>query len=190
MFAVLWIGGVILAAPPGGNYSAKDLHDFTASGHRSAVIIGLIVSLLGVLGLALLLSYLLRSSGAGDVATLLGIVSLVGFALGSVVIDAVPMGLANGGRAIPGPEVYMFTQLGFALAWGVGGTFLGLTLLLLAVPRGVELPSWLRYLTIAAGVLAVASLAFFPFFLLPIWALAAGIWLLLSSRRRSVVATA
>src|SRR3954451_12613994 len=89
MFAVLWIGGVILAAPPGGNYSAKDLHDFTASGHRSAVIIGLIVSLLGVLGLALLLSYVLRSTQSGAVAAAPAIFSPDGRTRCNLPLDAV-----------------------------------------------------------------------------------------------------
>jgi hypothetical protein len=45
-FAILWMGGVILAGPPGGNYTVKDLQDFTASGHRSAVVVGMALSMI------------------------------------------------------------------------------------------------------------------------------------------------
>src|SRR4029078_3251229 len=59
-FAVLWMAGAILASAPGGNYSVKDLQDFTASGHRTAVGIGMVLSLIGVLGLLIFVNYLLR----------------------------------------------------------------------------------------------------------------------------------
>ena len=43
------------------------------------------------------------------------------------------------------------------------------------------MPSWLRWFTIVAGVIGLFSLAFFPFFILVLWALVAGIWLLVSA---------
>ena len=184
-FAVLWIGGVILASPPGGNYSAKDLQDFTASGHRTAVGVGMVLSLIGVAGLLLLVTQLRRMaagrSGDGAFVWGAGLISLTGFAIGTVLIDVVPMGLANGGRLIPASVTYMFTQTGFAAAWGIGGSFLALTLLALAVPGHLAMPGWLRWFTIVAGVIGLFSLAFFPFFILVLWALVAGIWLLVSA---------
>ncbi|HYW29017.1 MAG TPA: hypothetical protein VE824_04345 [Gaiellales bacterium] len=187
-FAVLWIAGVILAAPPGGNYSTKDLQDFTASGHRTAVGIGMVVSLVGVLGLLILITELRRMAAGrpGDDGRFLwatGLLSSAGFAIGTVLIDVVPMGLANGGRPIPASVTYMFTQTGFATAWGIGGTFLAVTLLALAVRGAVAMPSWLRWFTVVAGVVGLFSLAFFPFFILVLWALVAGIWLLVSAPR-------
>ena len=40
------------------------------------------------------------------------------------------------------------------------------------------MPQWLRWLTVVAGVCGVAGLAFFPFFLLLIWGIVIGVWLL------------
>jgi hypothetical protein len=183
-FAILWIAGVILASPPGGNYSAKDLQDFTSSGHRTAVGIGMVLSLVGVLGLLILVAHLRRMAAGGgrDGAFVwgAGLISVAGFAIGTVLIDLVPMGLANGGRAIPASVTYMFTQAGFATAWGVGGTFLAVTLLALAVPGTVAVPGWVRWFTVVAGVIGLFSFAFFPFFILVLWALVVGIWLLAS----------
>jgi hypothetical protein len=185
VFAVLWIGGVIVASPPGGNYSATDLHDFTAEGHRTAVIVGTVLSLIGVVGLLLLITHLRRIVvGRGDLVWGAGLISVVGFALGAVLIDLVPMGLANGGRAIPATVTYMFTQAGFAAGWGVGGTFLAVTLLAFAISAGATVPGWLRWATIVAGVVGLFSLAFFPFFILVLWALVAGIWLLVAAPSR------
>lgn len=185
-FAVLWMAGVLLAAPPGGDYSVKDLQDFTASGHRTAVGIGMVLSLIGVLGLLVLITHLRRmaagrSGGDGSFVWGAGLLAAAGFAIGTVLIDVVPMGLANGGRAIPASVTYMFTQTGFAAAWGIGGTFLAVTLLALAIPGAVAMPSWLRWFTVVAGVVGLFSLAFFPFFILVLWALVAGIWLLVAS---------
>jgi hypothetical protein len=181
-FAILWMGGVILAAPPGGNYSVKDLQDFTASGHRSAVVVGMALSLIGVVGLLLAITHLRRFAAArpdgGGFVWSAGLISAAGFAIGTVLVDVVPMGLANGGRPIPASVTYMFTQTGFAAAWGIGGSFLAVTLLALAVPGVAAMPSWLRWFTVVAGVIGLFSLAFFPFFILVLWALVAGIWLI------------
>jgi hypothetical protein len=186
-FAVLWMAGVILASPPGGNYSVKDLQDFTASGHRTAVGIGMVLSLIGVLGLLIFVNYLRRiAAGPADDGGLVwsaGLLSAAGFAIGTVLIDVVPMGLANGGRPIPASVTYMFTQTGFASAWGIGGTFLAVTLLALAIRRPAAMPSWFRWFTVVAGVVGLFSLAFFPFFILVLWALVAGIWLLVAAPR-------
>jgi hypothetical protein len=40
------------------------------------------------------------------------------------------------------------------------------------------LPALLRWSTLVAGLCGVAGLAFFPFFLLLLWAAAIGVWLL------------
>jgi hypothetical protein len=176
--------GVILAAPPGGNYSAQDLRDFVAEGHRTAVVVGLVLSLIGVLGLLVLVTHLRRViAGRGRDADLvwgIGLLSVAGFAIGSVLIDVVPLGLANGGHRIPDAVTYMLTQAGFAAGWGVGGTFLAVALLVWAAGAQGAVPSWLRWFAIAAGVIGLFSLAFFPFFILLVWALVAGIWLLVS----------
>ena len=184
-FAILWFVGVILMSPPGGNYSAKDLQDFTASGHRTTAVIGMALSLVGVVGLLILITHLRRLAasrrGDGGFVWGAGLISAAGFAIGTVLINTVPMGLANGGRPVPASVTYMFTQTGFAAAWGIGGCFLAVTLLALAVPGPLAMPSWLRWFTIVAGVIGLFSLAFFPFFILIVWALVAGIWLLVSA---------
>jgi hypothetical protein len=185
-FAVLWIVGVILASPPGGDYSAKDLQDFTASGHRNAVGIGMVLSVIGVLGLLVLVTHLRRFAAGrrGDGAFVwgAGLISVAGFALGTVLIDVVPLGLANGGRPIPANVTYMFTQTGFAASWGIGGTFLAVTLLAVALAAPAAVPGWLRWFTVAAGVIGLFSFMFFPFFILVVWALVAGIWLVTRDR--------
>jgi hypothetical protein len=51
--------------------------------------------------------------------------------------------------------------------------------------RGL-LPSWLRWMTLGAGIAGIAGLAFITFFLLMLWGVVVGVWLV----TRSVRATA
>ncbi|HEY1336992.1 MAG TPA: hypothetical protein VGF59_05750, partial [Bryobacteraceae bacterium] len=66
------------------------------------------------------------------------------------------------------------------VGFAAGGIMLGAALLVLAVNSSGELPTWLRWLTGVAGVLGLASPAFFPFFALLLWSLVIGIWTLTS----------
>jgi hypothetical protein len=47
-------------------------------------------------------------------------------------------------------------------------------------------PSWVRWTTLVAGVAGLAAVAWFPLFLAYLWAIALGVWLLLSPTRYRV----
>jgi hypothetical protein len=64
-----------------------------------------------------------------------------------------------------------------------GAILLGLALLVLCVAAPAEHLGRLRWPTVVAGVCGVASLAFFPFFLLMLWAVGIGVRLLAAGRR-------
>jgi hypothetical protein len=40
------------------------------------------------------------------------------------------------------------------------------------------LPTWLRWATLGAAVIALFSLAYFPYFITFIWAIVTGVWML------------
>jgi hypothetical protein len=65
---------------------------------------------------------------------------------------------------------------------GLGG--IAFALLMLLATGKPALPARLRWLTAIAGGLGLASVAFFPSFVLPIWALIIGLWLLTSEGAR------
>ena len=78
------------------------------------------------------------------------------------------------------PQVtYLISEIGVVFIFGCGAVLLGLAfgILLVAGSRGT-LPSWLRWFTLIAGVAGVAGLLFFPFFVVLIWGLVTGIWLI------------
>jgi hypothetical protein len=191
LFALLTFVGMVVADPPGGDYKESDIESFVAHDHRTASVVGVYVMLAGAVALLYLLAGLRsRLSGRfGAFFAATGTVAGAAWAIGAVLVTVVPLGLANGGAVAPEPHtVYMLTQVGFATLFGAGGILLGVSLIVLAAAGA--LPGWLRVVTLVAGILGLASPAFFPFMALLIWGLVFGIWSLASKRADDVVVPA
>jgi len=77
---------------------------------------------------------------------------------------------------------YLISEVGAVIIAGPGAILLGFALIALMLGSRQVLPGWLRWLTLVAGVLAFASLAYFPAFLVLIWAIVIGVWLLVVPR--------
>jgi hypothetical protein len=84
--------------------------------------------------------------------------------------------------------VYTFSEVGWAILIGAGAFLLGISLVALMLGSKGALPAWVRWATLLAGLGGIAGLAFFPFFLVLIWGLVAGIWLLVTGRPAAAVA--
>lgn len=113
-----------------------------------------------------------------------GLLSVTGFAIGWAAWLTPPLAIAIGGSGVViDPTVtYVILQVGGIIVFGVGGTFLGVTLIALMIGSSQTLPAWLRWFTLVVGVLGLASAAWLPFFPLLLWGIIAGIWLVASSR--------
>jgi hypothetical protein len=191
LFAVLTFVGMIIASPPGGNYSAKNIADFVDRGHRAAAVVAVYLMLAAAAALLYLVAGLRERAAGSRLFAPLAFAAGTAWAIGAAILVTVPLGLMNGAQAAPdGNTVYMLTQAGFAVMFGAGGILLGAALISLALAGFAGVPAWLRWLTLVAGVAGVASIAFFPFFLLLVWALVLGIWLTASGRTEPVPATA
>jgi hypothetical protein len=191
---VLSILALFIASPPGGSYKAKDATTYVAHGHRAAVFVATYLVLIGVLGLICLLARLREAISAADdeqgVALSIfwgtGLVAAASFAIGWCVNFSPPLAyaFASGGNpfSIRPREVYAISEIGGVIVFGGAGILLGLALIALALGARATLPAWLRWLTLIAGILGFASMAFFPWFALPIWSVVVGAWLLVSGR--------
>lgn len=192
-FGILTFVGLALMNPPGGTYKAHDVEKYLRHGHRVAVFAGLYVEILAALGLLLLLAYL-RDRVAGPATRfaswLVGVIGGSMILLGFTVAAAGAIAHAYGGSGVVVPPTtsYLLSETGAAMVWGPGGVLLGVSLVLLAVARGVALPVWLRWVTLVAGVLGLASPAFFPSLALLVWAIVTGIWLVTVDARRGAPA--
>jgi hypothetical protein len=190
-FGILTWVAFVIANPPGGDYKVSDVADYLAKGHRPAVFISVYVMLLSAVGLLLLLSRLRDALPAGARATTfwaLGIAVVTawfaGYAL--VVTPTTALAFSGGKLSTLDPTVaYAIAEGGWALMYGAAALLLGVALILFAAgPVGV--PPWVRWSTLVAGIASIAGLAWFPFFLVYLWAIVLGVWLLVAGREPAV----
>jgi hypothetical protein len=187
-FGVLTFIAFLLASPPGGTYSESDVADYLATGHRTAVVVSLYLVLLAAVGLVCLLARLreaaLDERGLGSVFWGTGLAAATALAAGWSVVIAAPIARMIGGSdvSIEPAVAYTITQAGWAIMIGAGGTLLGLALIALVLAWSAMLPAWLRWTTLVAGIAGLVSIAYFPYFLVLVWGLVAGVWLLAADR--------
>ncbi len=180
-FAVLSLVAFSLAQPPGGTYKASDVAKYVAHGHRPAVFISLYVMLLAVIGLVIAITRLramLPADWSQTTFQSIGLIAAGSLLVGFALVGTVPTALSVGGGSSIDPRLtYMFTEAGDAVLFGAAFVILGAALVLLAA-RAAAMPVWLRVVTVIAGIGGLAAPAFFPMFLVLIWALVVGIWFL------------
>jgi hypothetical protein len=185
-FGVLFLAAMIVGNPPGGSYSASDIAGYIASGHRAAVIVSVYLALVAAVGLIALLAGLRERLARGAAARAFwgcGLAGASSLAIGWCISATNPLSMAlGGGKALDPRVIYAFSQAGLVVMFCAGATLLSVALIVLAADRSAELPSWLRWTTGVAGVLGLASPAFFPFFALLLWAIVTGAWTLASGR--------
>ena len=196
VFAASLVVGFTLFGPKGGRYSAAEIDSFVGQSSVSLIIsIGLVM--VSASGLIALMAYLSeRSFGPGRrgrvswAASLLAAASiLVGWGLYLAPSSAI----TSGGPAIDPGVIYVFANAGMVVLFGVGGTTLGIALVMLAV-GGRATPAWVRTANGIAGVSALVTWAFLvalqwspnqwlpgPFYVVILWGIFVGVWLLLSS---------
>lgn len=186
-FGVLAFVAMIIANPPGGGYSASAVTSFLDQGHRPEVFVSVYLMVVAVAGLLLLLARL-RAAVDGARATLFwafAVAAAGAWLIGYLLAVAPSIALAySGGKLGSGsisPQVgYVLSEAGWVVMYGAGGILLGAALVTFALGR-VELPGWVRWTTAIAGIAALAAIAWFPFFLVYLWAIVLGLWALLAS---------
>jgi hypothetical protein len=187
-FGILLFVAFVLAGPPGGEYSAEDVANYLDEDRRARAFIAMYLAIAAVAGLVALLSGLRDAIAAGReqwtrIFWGCGIGAAAAFAIGFAILVTPPLSLAIGGGEAAEPETtYLVTQAGWLVALGAGGLLLGAALVILMLESGGLLPAWVRWLTLVAGVLGLASLAYLPFWFLLLWAVVVGVWLLTARR--------
>jgi hypothetical protein len=189
-FGVLTVVGT-LGGAPGGKYDEPTVAQYVSIGHFPIVVITGYLALLGVVGLICALAYLHELINATDKLTAgifwgVGLASAVSFAVAWGLVTGVALAPAEGGSgaAIAHPVTYVLSDAGLNVLFGSGGVLLGVALITLMLGTRNLLPSWLQWVTLVAGVLAIGAPFFFPALAIPLWAVIFGIWLLAGSAAR------
>jgi hypothetical protein len=188
-FVVLTIAASFIDNGPGGTYKASDVAKYLERGHRPAVFASAFVMLLGITALLFLLARLREVIADARWSSVFWGLSVAGagaFLAGWALHMAVPVAMAYGGESVKvaPPVAYVISEAGF-LVLAAGAALIGVALLAL-VGAGVELPRWVRGVTVVGAIGALAALAWFPFVLFFLWALVVGIWLIATRPAPSV----
>jgi hypothetical protein len=189
-FSISTVAALMIANSPGGNYSASQVTDYLASGHRIAVLVVMHLALIGLLGLVSMLAHFRELLPAGTARSVFwgtGIASAGAFAVGWCIVGGQIVAHWEGGSAIAIPlaVTYLVSEIGSVLIYGAGALLLGCALIVLMLNTRGLLPSWLRRITFAAGIAGIAGLAFVTFYLLMLWGVVIGVWLVTGAVRPS-----
>ena len=200
-YVVLFIVGIILEVgdEPGGDASPSTVIRWYAdSGHRDRVFVGWALIGLGLFFflwfLSALRQTLLRLVGDGFLTTLATVGGAI-YATLALAASAVNMGIKTMSDDTYHHQVYpdlihAANDAGYVLH-STGGVGVGTMMIAasVAVLRARALPAWLAWIGVVAGIVALASILFFPWFVIALWLLAASIILFVagSPRRASAL---
>ena len=194
-FSVALVVGFTIGGPNGGKYGADHIADFLG---RSSITIIVSTYLLAVsmLGLIALMAYLRRACfgphGHDGITWGTSLLALALFLLGWGLYLAPYAAINSGGPVIDPGITYGFLSAGLLVFFGAGAILLGISLLRLGL-AGHAAPMWVRGFSALVGLSSVSSWGFLiaahwspnqwlpgPFYLVILWGLVMGAWLLLA----------
>ena len=189
LYVVLFVIGTILlfsGAPSGDSAPAKVIKWYSDSGHRDRINVAWILLGLSILFLLWFIGALRRAvSDVDGEGILTGVVSLGGGVYAALTLASVA--LSDGIRTMS-DDTYqhrVFPELIHAaddVTWVMhasGAAALGVMIIAasLAFMWGAVWPKWAGWLGVVVGILALASIAFFPQFLFLLWILLVSVWM-------------
>jgi hypothetical protein len=200
LYVVLFVIGTILqysGAPDGDAAPGKVIAWYSDSGHRDRLNIGWILIGLGLFFflwfLSALRQALIRLVGEGFLPTL---ATVGGAVYATLALAAVAV--SNGIRTMSDdtyrdqvfPELIHAANDAAYVLHSTGGAGIGAMMIAasLAVVRTRALPVWAGWVGVAAGIIAIASILFFPWFVIALWLLAASMILFLANSPRRTAA--
>jgi hypothetical protein len=192
-FGVLTVVGTF-GGSPGGSYDQPTVVEYVKGSHFPLVVMTGYLAILGVVGLICLLAYLRGLIGVDPDRTLgatifwgIGLASAASFAVAWGLVTGIALSAAEGGSgaSVPPAVTYVLGDTSLNVLFGSGGILLGFAMIALFLSTPARLPSWLRWTTLVAGILALGAPFFFPAFAIPLWAIVIGVWLVTSRSTRS-----
>jgi hypothetical protein len=189
VYVVLFVVGTILffsGAPSGDSAPAKFIQWYSDGGHRDRIQFGWIIIGLSVIFLIWFIGALRRAVSVVDGEGILtGLVSLGGGIYAALALAAVAV--SDGIRTMSDdtyqhrvfPELIHAADDATWVMHATGAAALGvmITAASLAFMWSAVWPKWAGWLGVVVGILALASIAFFPQFLFLLWILVVSVWM-------------
>jgi len=174
LYVVLFVIGTILlfsGSPNGDASPAKVIAYYSDSGHRDRIDIGWLVSGLGVFFFLWFLSSLRRMvrRHEGEDGFLTALTTIGGVVYGSLALVA--LGLNAGVRTMSDDTYHHQVFPGLIHATGGAGASAMIIAASLAAMRAGVVRSWVGWLGVVAGILALVSIFFFPQAAIGLWIL-------------------
>jgi hypothetical protein len=159
--------GFAFSASPGGDYSGSDVVDYIAPGHAATAFAVWYVAALGSLALVVFGAGLRRLPGIGAPLSALATVGAALGVTGAWIAGGVAVATTEGGAAVrqgtPAAVVYVFTEIGHALA--VSGPALAVGVIAIVLALRTAMPMWLRVVSVVGGVSGILAPFYFTYFL-------------------------
>ena len=189
VFTLGTFAALTMAAAPAGNYDLSQIHGYLAPGARVPIFAGALIGLLAAVALLYYLSALRADMPPGRGRDLLwgsGIAAAATAAVGWLVAAAIPIAYAEGsGHVSLTPSVvYTFGVLSSGMIYGPAMLFAGIAVVI-AARQLKTAPGWWRVLGYIGGACAIASIAYFPYYLFAAYGLVIGTWGLLAKGSRA-----
>lgn len=197
-YVVLWVVGVILlfgGAPDTSSAPAKIIAYYADSGHRTRINLGWVVAGLGIFFFLWFLSVLRKTIRRleGEDGLLTSVVSFGGLAYAALSLAAIAV---DTGIRTMSDDTYhhqVFPGLIHAaddtswLLHASGAAGLGAMIIAasLAALRAAAVPRWAAWLGVAAGILSLFLIMFFPWFVAAIWILVVSIGMFVRGGREN-----
>ena len=192
--------GFTFFGPRGGFYAASAVTAFVGQSPIN-IIVSVYLFAVSILGLIVLMGYLSGFRGGLDRVTWgASLLAAGSFMIGWGLYFAPSISVLSGGPAIDPAISYAFTSAGLVILFGVGSLLLGIALITVAI-GGRSAPIWVRAFSGLTGVSAFFSWAFIlashwspnqwlpvPFYVVVLWGIVIGVWLLVSSPTRAATA--
>jgi hypothetical protein len=163
---------------PGGDYDARTVTDYVASGHWPTTFVLAYIGAFAALGLLVFGRRMRHEVGAaGDLLWGLLVAATAVAVAGWFMAGGIAVSMAEGGAAlttVPHPVVYLISEISNLVAVCASAFLIGVAALVLGARSA--LPSPVRVFSGVAGVCGILAPVFFPLFLFWLWAIIAGAW--------------
>jgi hypothetical protein len=197
LYVAFFVAGTILlvgGAPDANAPPSEVVRWYSDSGHRDRITTGWILAGLGLFFflwfVAALRNALLRIVGDGFLTTLATVGGAVyaALALAGIAVNMAVRTMSDDTYhdQVSPDLIHAANDAGYVLH-STGGVGIGALMIAtsLAVIRARVVPVWLGWIGVAAGIIALASIAFIPWFLIALWLLVASVLLFLAGRERT-----